>query len=111
MGPHQGRAEGKENLPRPAGHTLLHALQDPIGLLGNQGTLLAHGQLVVHQDTLLSLPNLLRNFLGLFGYKKPQFPHYCNKQWKFAKQEIFEGYGIVQMPTNPKCARPGKGKM
>jgi len=45
------RAEGKENLPRPAGHTPLDAPQDPIGLLGNQDTLLAHGQLVVHEDT------------------------------------------------------------
>jgi len=26
MRPHQGRAEGKENLPRPAGHTLLDAI-------------------------------------------------------------------------------------
>jgi len=51
MGPPQGRAEGKENLPRPAGHTLLNAPQDPISFLGNQSTLLAHGQLVVHQDT------------------------------------------------------------
>jgi len=28
---------------------------DAIGLLGNQGTLLAHGQLVVHQDTQVPL--------------------------------------------------------
>ena len=51
MRPHQGSVEGKENLPRPAGHTLLNAPQDPIGLLGNQGTLLAHGLIVAHQDT------------------------------------------------------------
>jgi len=58
MGPPQGRAEGKENLPRPAAHTPPnHRMvgvgrdlcgsssppQDPIGLLGTQGTLLAHG--------------------------------------------------------------------
>ena len=41
MGPHQGRVEGKENLPQPVGHTPLDAPQDAIGLLGNQGTLLA----------------------------------------------------------------------
>jgi len=41
MGPHQGRVEGEENLPRPAGHTPLNASQDPIGLLGSQGMLLA----------------------------------------------------------------------
>ena len=35
MGPHQGSVEGKENLPRPAGHTLLDASQDSIGFLGS----------------------------------------------------------------------------
>jgi len=43
MGPHQGTVEGEENLPRPAGHTPLNVPQDLIGLLGNQGTLLAYG--------------------------------------------------------------------
>ena len=37
MGPPQGRAEGEENLPRPAAHTPLDAPQNPIGLLGTQG--------------------------------------------------------------------------
>ena len=50
MGPHYGSVEG-ENLPRPAGHTPPNASQNAIGLLGSQGTLLAHGQPVVHQDT------------------------------------------------------------
>jgi len=44
MRPHQGSVEGKENLPRPAGHTPLDASQNAIGLLGSQGTLLAHGE-------------------------------------------------------------------
>ena len=48
MGPPQGRAEGQENLPRPAAHTPPHAPQDPIGLLGTQGTLLARGHLKGH---------------------------------------------------------------
>jgi len=39
MGPHQGRVEEEENLPRPAAHTPLDAPQDPVGLLGSQGTL------------------------------------------------------------------------
>jgi len=39
MRPHQGSVERKENLPHPAGHTLLDAPQDPIGFLGSQGTL------------------------------------------------------------------------
>ena len=55
MGPHQGSVEGKENLPRPAGHTPPNAPQDAIGLLGSQGTLLAHGQPVVHQHSQVPL--------------------------------------------------------
>jgi len=51
MGPPQGRAEGEENLPRPAAHTPPHAPQDPTGILGTQSTLLAHGHPVVHYDT------------------------------------------------------------
>jgi len=51
MGPPQGRAEEEENLPRPAAHTPRDAPQDPIGLLGTQGTLLAHGQPVVPQHS------------------------------------------------------------
>jgi len=47
MGPYQGRVEGKENLPRPAGHTPLDAPQDPISFLGSQVTLLARGQPVL----------------------------------------------------------------
>ncbi|PKU42812.1 glycoprotein xg [Limosa lapponica baueri] len=49
MQPHQGRAEGEDDLPQRAGHTLLEAPQDAIGLLGHKGTLLAHP--VVHQDS------------------------------------------------------------
>ena len=55
MRPHQGSVEGKENLPRPAGHTPRNAPQDPIDLLGSQGTLLAHGYPVVHQDSQVPL--------------------------------------------------------
>ena len=51
MGPHQGSVEGEENLPRPAGHSPPNASQDPVSFLGSQGTLLAHGQPVIHQDT------------------------------------------------------------
>ncbi|PKU35685.1 hypothetical protein llap_14008 [Limosa lapponica baueri] len=55
MGSHQGRAEGEDNLPRPAGHTLPDAPQDAIGLLGHKDTLLAHGRPVVHQDSQVFL--------------------------------------------------------
>ncbi|XP_048796179.1 uncharacterized protein LOC125691181 isoform X2 [Lagopus muta] len=43
--PQQGRAEGEDRLPRPAGHALCNAAQDAIGPLGHKGTLLAHGNL------------------------------------------------------------------
>ncbi|PKU43183.1 rna-directed dna polymerase from mobile element jockey-like [Limosa lapponica baueri] len=55
MWPHQGRGEGEDDLLRPAGHALSKAPQETIGRLGHEDTLLAHGQLAVHQDTELSL--------------------------------------------------------
>ena len=70
MGPYKGRVEGKENLPRPAGRTLLNGVQDPIGLLGNQGTLLAHGQLIVPGPSPQSyfLEDQPRACTGALGY-------------------------------------------
>jgi len=41
--------------PQPAGHTPLNAPQNTLGLLGSQGTLLAHGQLVTHQYSQVPL--------------------------------------------------------
>jgi len=51
MSPHQGRVKGKNHFLHPTDHTLSNASQDTIGLLGLKGTLLAHGQPVVHQNT------------------------------------------------------------
>ncbi|PKU36140.1 hypothetical protein llap_13557 [Limosa lapponica baueri] len=51
MGPHQGSVKGQDNLSRPAGHILPDTPQDAIGLLGHKGTLLAHGHLIVCQDS------------------------------------------------------------
>jgi len=42
----QGRVEGEDHLPCPAGHALFNIPQDTIGLLGHRGTLLAHGHLL-----------------------------------------------------------------
>jgi len=50
MWPHQCRVEGEDNLPQPAGHALLNAPQDILGLPGHKGTLLSHGQPVVQQN-------------------------------------------------------------
>ena len=49
--PHHCWAEGKDQFPRPAGNTLPSAAWDTIGLLCFKGTLLAHVQLSVHQDS------------------------------------------------------------
>ena len=43
------RAEGQDHLPQPAGHASFDADQDPVGLLGCEGTFLAHIQLTIHQ--------------------------------------------------------------
>jgi len=40
--PHQGRAQGHNHLPTPAGHTVPDTSQDAVGLLGHLGSLLAH---------------------------------------------------------------------
>ncbi|PKU44305.1 hypothetical protein llap_5392 [Limosa lapponica baueri] len=55
MGPPQGRVEGQDDLPPPAGHTLPDAPQHAIGLLGHKGTVLAHGHPVIHQDSQVFL--------------------------------------------------------
>ncbi|RMC03536.1 hypothetical protein DUI87_20736 [Hirundo rustica rustica] len=47
--PHQCRVQGKYDLPAPAGHAIPDRGQDAIGLLGLQGTLLAHVLPVVNQ--------------------------------------------------------------
>jgi len=47
--PHQGRAEGQDHLPCPAGLSSFDAAQDTFGFLGYQSTLLAHVQLPIHQ--------------------------------------------------------------
>ena len=45
------RAEGKDHFAQLAGHILLSAPQDTIGLLGHTGMLLARGQPTAHQET------------------------------------------------------------
>ncbi|KAK4824446.1 hypothetical protein QYF61_015761 [Mycteria americana] len=47
--PHQGRVQGHDHFPTPAGHTLSDTSQDAIGFLGHLGTLLAHIQAAVNQ--------------------------------------------------------------
>ncbi|PKU35560.1 hypothetical protein llap_14136 [Limosa lapponica baueri] len=50
--PHQFRVKGENDLPRPTGHTSPYAAQDPIGPLGDKGTLLAHGKFAIHEDAM-----------------------------------------------------------
>ncbi|KAK4813638.1 hypothetical protein QYF61_014398 [Mycteria americana] len=47
--PHQGRVQGHDHCPSPAGHTISDTSQDAIGFLGHLGTLLAHSQAAVNQ--------------------------------------------------------------
>ncbi|KAK4832371.1 hypothetical protein QYF61_022226 [Mycteria americana] len=49
MRPHQCQAQGDSHFPNPTGHTISHASQDAVGLLGHLGTLLAHIQPAVDQ--------------------------------------------------------------
>ncbi|KAK4828130.1 hypothetical protein QYF61_023928 [Mycteria americana] len=49
--PHQGRVQGHDHFPSPAGHTIFDTSRDAIGLLGHLGTLLAHIQLAVNQHS------------------------------------------------------------
>jgi len=55
MWPLPGRVNGEDHLPRPAAQVVFGERQDTTGLLGHRGTLLAHGQSVVHQDALILL--------------------------------------------------------
>jgi len=48
----QGRVEGEDPLPWPAGDAPFNAPQDSIDLLGHRGTLLAHCQ-PVYQETIM----------------------------------------------------------
>ena len=50
MEPHKGRVEGNHHLFLPAGHLSFDAGQDAVGPLGLKYMLLAHVQLLVHQD-------------------------------------------------------------
>ena len=101
MGPPQGSAEGEENLPHPAAHTPLDAPQDPIGFLGTQGTLLAHGQLVISQHSQALSTELLSSRSAplciVFSREKQIFHLYPSKDpssvtystgWCFLKEQL-----------------------
>ncbi|KAK4813631.1 hypothetical protein QYF61_014391 [Mycteria americana] len=47
--PHQGRVQGHDHCPSPAGHAISDTSQDAIGFLGHLGTLLAHIQAAANQ--------------------------------------------------------------
>ncbi|KAK4832516.1 hypothetical protein QYF61_023581 [Mycteria americana] len=49
--PHQCRVQGDDHFPTPAGHSISDTSQDAIGFLGHLGTLLAHIQEAVNQQS------------------------------------------------------------
>jgi len=49
--PHQGRVQGHNHLPAPAGHTIPETSQEAVGFLGHLSTLLAHVQPAANQHT------------------------------------------------------------
>ena len=49
VGSHQHKTEGQDHLLCPADHTAFDAVQDMVGFLGCESTLLAHVQLAIHQ--------------------------------------------------------------
>ncbi|KAK4827408.1 hypothetical protein QYF61_017838, partial [Mycteria americana] len=54
--PHQGRVQGHNHFPSPAGHAIPDTSQHAIGFLGHLGTLLAHIQAAVNQQLLAGWP-------------------------------------------------------
>ncbi|KAK4823743.1 hypothetical protein QYF61_006012 [Mycteria americana] len=53
--PHQCRVQGHDHFSGPASHTISDISQDAIGILGHLGTLLAHIQVAVNQNTQVLL--------------------------------------------------------
>jgi len=78
MWPHQGRTEGEDHLPYLLA-TFLDTPQDTTGLLGHQGTLLAHGQPVAHQHTqvLLHRSDLSSRSAPNLYWHMQLLPHGC----------------------------------
>jgi len=67
--PNQGRVEGEDHLPWPVGQAPFKAPQDPTGLLGQLGTLLAHCQPAIHQDPQVLLHRApLQQVMPLYWY-------------------------------------------
>jgi len=48
-------AEEEDHLPQPDSHAVFNVPQDITGILSHKGTILAHGQPVVHQNTQVLL--------------------------------------------------------
>jgi len=61
VGSHQSRAEGQNLLPRLSGHASCDAAQDMTGLLGCEGTLVAHVQLFINKYAQVLLVRAILN--------------------------------------------------
>jgi len=64
MEPHKGRVEGEDRLPLSDGPPSLDAAQDTLGFLGCKRTLLAHIELLVHQNPQVLCRAELREFFS-----------------------------------------------
>ena len=72
VGSHESGVEGKNQLPRPAGHASFDAAQDMIGFLGCECTLPGHVELLAnqHPQVLLlraALNPLIAQPVSVFG--------------------------------------------
>ena len=87
--PDQGRVEGEDHLPWPAGHAPFNTPKDAIGLLCHQGTLLAHGESVAHQDPQVPLCRVpLQHIIpNLYWCMRYSFPR-CKTTLTFVKSYL-----------------------
>ena len=105
MRPHQGSVEGKENLPRPAGHTSLDAPQDPIGFLGSQGTPLADAARLCRDGVRRSKAQQELNLARAAKNNKKGFYRYVSQKRK-VKESIFP---LDEQEWRPSISRQGEG--
>jgi len=91
LGSHQSRAEGKNHLLQPTGHTSFDAAQDMVGLLSSERTLSAQVQLFIH---LYPQVLLLRASLNPFIPQPVLIPGFALTQVQDLALGLVESYEI-----------------